>query len=228
MVNMEFDEFLARVKPHTHQNPAPPFDIESRHLWESMQLFSVIDCLTADCSILDYGCGGMGTLQYTLFNHYPNAKYYGLDIDYEGPDNAGFNETRLLNNSGNSYFGYINELENILPKVNAMIMGSVFTHLSLSKMTEVLDKLLPHFERGLQLGFTSFLGSEFTFHGAYAYGNDPDTWNWTIIRFDWYKKYCDNHNLQIILHPFFYETPFTLPDIDKSNKQRFITIKKYN
>ena len=46
---MELNEFLNKVKPHTYQNSAPPFDIESRHLWESMQLFSVIDCLNDNC-----------------------------------------------------------------------------------------------------------------------------------------------------------------------------------
>jgi len=221
---MELKEFLNRVNPHTHQNDAPPFDSESRHRWESMQLFSVINCLTDNCSILDYGCGGRGTLQHTLFNHYPDAKYYGLDIDYKGPDNAGFNEAKINNNSSNVYFGYIDELENILPKVDAMIMGSVFTHLGLSKMTDVLDKLLPHFERGFQLGFTTFLGNEFEFVGSSAYGNDPETYSWTIIKLDWYLKYCEKNNLQMILHPYSYQLPFHIPNTE--DKQRFITIKK--
>ena len=222
MVGLE--EFLNKVKPHTYQNAAPPFDIESRHLWESMQLFSVIDCLKDSCSILDYGCGGKGTLQHTLFSHYPGAKYYGLDINIEGPDNSGFNETKLNNNLNNVYFEYIDELENVLPKVDAMVMGSVFTHLSLNKMTEVLDKLLPHFERGFQLGFTTFLGSKFEFGTSGVYGNDPETYGYTIIKYEWYKEYCDRNNLEIILHPYFYKLPFDLAGT--GNKQRFITIKK--
>lgn len=222
---MNVNEFINKVSPHGMKNAAPPFDSGQRHLWESMQLFSVVDCLNDTCSILDYGCGGSGTLQYTLFNHFPNAKYYGLDIEQEGPDNKGFNQNKT-SNSDKIYFGYINELEDILPKVDAMIMGSVFTHLSLSKMTDVLDKTLPHYERGFQLGFTSFLGSKFQFHGSHAYGNNPDTFNWTIIEFEWYKEYCDKHNLEIVLHPYFYKTPFTLPDIDRSNQQRFMTIRK--
>jgi RimJ/RimL family protein N-acetyltransferase len=223
---MELKEFLNKVKPHTYQNAAPPFDIESRHLWESMQLFSVIDCLNDNCSILDYGCGGKGTLQHTLFSHYPNAKYYGLDINIEGPDNSGFNETKLNNNLNNVYFEYIDELENVLPKVDAMVMGSVFTHLSLNKMTEVLDKLLPHFERGFQLGFTTFLGEKFEFEISGVYGNDPETYGYTIIKFEWYKEYCDKNNLEIVLHPYFYKLPFELAN--SGNKQRFITIKKRN
>jgi hypothetical protein len=67
---MKLNEFVEKVKPHKHHNAAPPFDEKSRHLWESMQLFSVIDRLSEDCSILDYGCGGKGTLQHTLFSHY--------------------------------------------------------------------------------------------------------------------------------------------------------------
>lgn len=222
--NMVLNEFINKVPPHGKQNSAPPHNAESRHLWESLQLFSVKDCLKDNCSILDYGCGGKGTLQYTLFNHYPNAKYYGLDIEHEDVDNLGFNECKSTNND-NIYFGNISELEHILPKVDAMVMGSVFTHLSLSKMVEVLDKTLPHYERGFQLGFTAFIGSDFVFHGSHAYGNNPDTWSWTILKFDWFKDYCDKHNLQIVYHPYFYPLP-ELPNSNGVNKQSFMTIKK--
>lgn len=222
---MDLDQFINKVKPHNKQNSAPPFEKNERHLWESLQLFTIKDCLKDGCSILDYGCGGKGTLQHTLFSHYPNSKYYGLDIDHEGVDNKGFNENKLLNEQS-VYFGNINELEKILPKVDAMVMGSVFTHLSLSKMKEVLDKTLPHYERGFQLGFTAFIGSEFSFNGENAYGNDPDTWSWTVIKFEWFEEYCKKNNLQITLHPYFFTTPFTLPTSDRIDKQSFMTIKK--
>jgi hypothetical protein len=91
-------------------------------------------------------------------------------------------------------------------------------------MTEVLDKLLPHFERGFQLGFTSLLGNNFEFNGRGAYGNDPETYDYTIIKFEWYKEYCDRNNLEIILHPYFYLLPFQIRNAE--NKQRFLTIKK--
>lgn len=222
---MELKEFIEKVKPHKLQNAAPPIGDEPRHIWESMQLFSVIERLSDTCSILDYGCGGKGTLQHTLFNHFPNAKYFGLDIRHEGPDNSGFNEAKTVNNSNNVYFGYINELGSILPEVDAMVMGSVFTHLSLDKMTEVLDQLLPYFERGFQLGFTTFLGNELEFVGSGAYGNDPETFSYTIITFEWYKEYCERNDLDIVLHPYFWAV--TGVDIPNSeNKQMFITIKK--
>lgn len=219
---MDLYQFIRKITPHGIQNSAPPHEIYRRHLWESFQLFSIKDCLSDYCSILDYGCGGKGTLQYTLFRHYPNSKYYGLDIDKENLDNMGFIEN-ASNENKNVYFGNITELESILPKVDAMVMGSVFTHLSLSKMIEVLDKTLPHYERGFQLGFTAFLGEHFMFNQNMAYGDDPDTWDWTVLKFDWFEKYCDKNNLEIILHPYFYKTYFELPYLQKQN---FMTIKK--
>jgi hypothetical protein len=222
---MELNEFINKVEPHGVQNSAPPHDKNNRHFWESLQLFSIKDCLKDDCAILDYGCGGKGTLQHTLFKHHPNAKYYGLDIKIESADNLGFNKSKSKIGD-NVYFGYIDELDKILHEVDGMIMGSIFTHLSLNKMTEILDKTLPHYQRGFQLGFTSFLGNDFTFHGSHAYGNDPDTWNWTIIKYSWYEEYCNKNNLDIILQPYFYTTPFTLPNSGGINKQNFITIKK--
>lgn len=222
---MELNEFINKFEPHGFQNSAPPFDANQRHFWESLQLYSIKDCLKDNCSILDYGCGGNGTLRHTLFKHCPNSKYYGLDIKLEGVDNLGFNNN-IKKIENNTYFGYVNELNNVLHKVDGMVMGSVFTHLSLDKMTEILDMTLPHYERGFQLGFTSFLGNDFKFHGNRAYGNDPDTWNWTIIKYSWYEEYCDKNNLDIILHPYYYTTPFTLPTSEKINKQNFITIKK--
>ena len=123
---MELEEFVSKVKPHGRDNVAPPNDPIGRHLWESKQLYSVFDCLHSNCSVLDYGCGGKGTLQYTLFNHFPNAKYYGLDVNNtEFDDNIGFS----IKDNGNSHFRDISELSNILPKVDCMVLGSVFTHL---------------------------------------------------------------------------------------------------
>jgi hypothetical protein len=40
---MNLEEFITKVTPHGKQNSAPPHDINDRHLWESLQLFSVKD-----------------------------------------------------------------------------------------------------------------------------------------------------------------------------------------
>ena len=83
-------EFIEKTSPHNYPNSAPPIEPADRHLWESKQLYSVIDCLHDSCVVLDFGCGGHGTLQHTLFNHYPNSIYYGLDTDFISHDNYGF------------------------------------------------------------------------------------------------------------------------------------------
>jgi hypothetical protein len=77
-----------------------------------------------------------GALRHTLFGHFPLARYYGLDISDENVDNKGFRDAKSL--AGTAYFGSIDELPTLLPIVDGMIMGSVFTHLSLRKMTQIL------------------------------------------------------------------------------------------
>jgi SAM-dependent methyltransferase len=186
-----------------------------------MLLWSVKERLHAECGILDYGCGG-GTLRHTLFGHFPLARYYGLDISDENVDNKGFRDAKSL--AGTAYFGSIDELPTLLPIVDGMIMGSVFTHLSLRKMTQILDICMPRFSKPFSLCITAFLGRDFRFSGPFAYRNDPETFAYTIIKYDWFLEYCNKRNLQIVLHPFFFTTPFILPAPDLISRQSFITI----
>ena len=218
---MTLEEFTNKVEPHRISSTAPPTDPELRHSWESKQLYSVKDCLGENCSVLDYGCGGQGTLQYTLFNHYPNAKYYGLDLkDQTYFDNQGFKTF----SEGNTYFGDISELEDILPKVDCMVLGSVFTHLGLEEIKSVLDKTLPHYERGFQLSFTSFISNNYTFYHSETY--DPNPYYWIVIlKLEWFQKYCEKHGLEVILHPYAHELDHPLP-IHNLTHQNFLTIKK--
>ena len=213
---MELEEFISKVKPHGRDNVAPPNDSTKRHLWESQQLYSVLDCLHSECAVLDYGCGGHGTLQDTLFNHYPNAKYYGLDVD-------GGSEEFKVGDNGNIHFKDISELSNILPKVDCMVMGSVFTHLGLNEAIKVLDKTLPYYDKGFQLCFTAFLGDEINTY-AKLQGLSYDFYWIVVLTTKWIKKYCDKHNLNFTIHPYIFELDHKI-DLGLTH-QNFITIKK--
>lgn len=217
---MELKEFLDKIKPHGKNNSAPPNDPIARHLWESKQLYSVFDCLHSNCSVLDYGCGGKGTLQYTLFNHFPNAKYYGLDVNNtEFDDNIGFS----IKDNGNSYFRDISELSNILPKVDCMVLGSVFTHLGLNEIIKVLDKTLPYYDKGFQLCFTTFLGDEIKTHAKHQDLSYDYYWI-VVLTTKWIKEYCDKHNLNFIVQPYIFELDHKV-DLGLTY-QNFVTIKK--
>jgi hypothetical protein len=217
---MTLKEFITKVEPHNYSNSAPPFGKVDRHLWESKQLYSVIDCLHDNCTVLDFGCGGNGTLQHTLFSHYPNATYYGLDTDFVSVDNKGFLENKNKSKS-NVYFKSSEELDEVLPKVDCMVMGSVFTHLSISKMEEILNKTLPHYDRGFQLGFTAFMSNYFSFVTPNVYG--PETYGYTILDFKWFKDYCLKNGLTIVYHPYKQNLKFKISNF---NYQAFLTIKK--
>ena len=217
---MELEEFINKVKPHGKNNSAPPNDPIARHLWESKQLYSVFDCLHPSCSVLDYGCGGKGTLQYTLFNHFPNAKYYGLDTNnIRFDDNIVFK----LKNYDNVYFKDISELSTTLPKVDCMLLGSVFTHLGLKEIENVLNKTLPYYDKGFQLGFTTFLGDKIKTHVKNQHV--PYDYYWIVVLTkEWIKNYCDKHDLTFIIQPYIFELDHQIPL--GLTYQNFITIKK--
>jgi hypothetical protein len=215
---MTLEEFINKTKPHDKNNSAPPYDPVNRHLWECKQLYSVFDCLHSDCSVLDYGCGGNGTLQYTLFNYFPNAKYYGLDVNnHNFSDNTGFE----IKDNNNSYFRDISDLSNILPKVDCMILGSVFTHLGLNEIIKILDKTLPYYDKGFQLCFTAFLGNDII---HYNKDKEFDYWWIVVLTIDWIKVYCDKHNLNFKVQPYVFNLDHKIPL--GLTHQNFITIKK--
>ena len=217
---MKLKEFIEKTSPHNYSNSAPPIEPADRHLWESKQLYSVIDCLHDSCVVLDFGCGGHGTLQHTLFNHYPNSIYYGLDTDFVSHDNYGFIDNKNKSQN-NIFFKNIDKLDEVLPKVDCMIMGSVFTHLSISKIEEILDKTLPFYKNGFQLGFTAFMGDKFSFVGEGPYG--PDTYTYTILDYNWFKEYCFKNNLTLIFHS--YRQDLAGFQVENFKHQDFITIK---
>ena len=217
---MTLNDFINKVQPHGINNSAPPSDPVIRHGWESKQLYSVFDCLGPNCSVLDYGCGGKGTLQYTLFNHFPNASYYGLDMEnIKFPDNESFK----IMDEGNSHFMDISHLSNILPKVDCMVLGSVFTHLGLNEIIEVLDKTIPHYHRGFQLCFTTFLGEKIKTHVKVE--DLPYDYYWIVVlTTNWIKEYCDSNSLDFVVHPFVHELDHNIPL--GLTHQSFVTIKK--
>ena len=217
---MGIKEFINKKLPHGKNNSAPPKDPFRRHEWESKLLYTIKDVLKDDCRIIDYGCGGKATLRHTLKNHYPNSTYYGLDIEQKIGDNNGFNE---LINDKNEYFYNIDELDNILPKADAMILGSVFTHLDISLTEQILNKTLPYYEKGFQMGFSFFFGSD---NRHYHPDTVLDKYYWVVtIDVEWLSEYCEKNGLTLILNPYIFKLDHTIP-IDGINFQSFATIKK--
>lgn len=217
---MSLKSFIESKLPHGKYNVAPPHDPFKRHEWESKLLYTVKNVLKDDCVILDYGCGGNATLRYTLRNHYPNSVYYGLDVEENLDDNQGFNN---LVDSNNDYFYNIDKLDDVLPKVDGMVLGSVFTHLGIELIEEVLDKTLIHYDRGFQLGFSFFFGTD-TQH----YNPHPtiDNYYWVVVLgIEWLLEYCEKNNLNLEINPFVFELDHEVP-IEGIKFQSFATIKK--
>ena len=217
---MYLEKFINKVLPHGIDNSAPPKDPFRRHEWESKLLYSVKDVLKEDCIIIDYGCGGKATLRYTLKSHCPKSTYYGLDIEEYTGDNNGFNS---LIDEENVYFKNINELDNVLPKADAMILGSVFTHLGINTIKTILDKTLSHYQRGFQLGFSAFFGEEYK---CFSESPEIKDYHWVVVlQLEWLADYCEQNGLNLVVNPYVFKLDHKVP-FDGINFQSFATIKK--
>lgn len=219
---MNLKKFINKTLPHGKNNSAPPKDPFKRHEWESKLLYSVKDVLSDRCKIIDYGCGGEATLRYTLRNHHPNSTYYGLDINTDIGDNKGFNK---LNDENNTKFYDINMLDEILPEVDGMVLGSVFTHLHIDKINDILHKTLSHYDRGFQMGFSAFIDNR-----VWHYHPDPkiEEYFWAVtLSMDYLSDFCDRNNLKLIINPYIYKLDHVVEIEDTCIKyHNFITIKK--
>jgi len=217
---MYIENFINKTLPHGKNNSAPPNDPFRRHEWESKLLYTIKDVLKDDCKIIDYGCGGSATLRYTLKNHCKNSIYYGLDIQENIGDNDGFN---TLVNQKNEIFYDISKIDEILPVVDGMVLGSVFTHLDTEVTKNLLDKTLEHYDRGFQLGFSAFFGSE---NKTYNPHPNIENYYWVVVMgIEWISDYCERNGLKLEINPFVFKLDHTVP-IDGINFQSFATIKK--
>ena len=230
------ENFISKGVPHNISNGAPGKG-EVRHEWESKLLYSVIDKLEDRCSLLDYGCW-RGTLRYTLLQHYPNAIYYGLDTklvidqnydpkmitDQLNESDVDYENT-IVDYGSDVHFRYLDKLEDTLSEVDCMIAGSVFTHLDWESIIDVLDKTLPHYERGFEIGFTVFLGDSYELYGKNHYGYS-NTYHVVILEIKMFEDYCRKNNLELSVLPYVQKLDHIVPG-DKTY-QSFLTIKRIN
>lgn len=216
-MNNRLQNIIDKIPTHgIGNNGTPPDKPEIRHVWECKQLYSVIECLIPSSSILDYGCGPKGTLQHTLFDYYKfkgwvdehGANYYGLDLP---------TTIKPLSKKG-VYLGYNTELDEILPKVDCMVMGSVFTHLDWEGITNILNKTLPYYKKGFQVGFTTFFGDNINLVNPDWYGQGTGTYHMSYIPKEKYQEYCDKYHLTLVHHDYTHKYG--------NLEHQFITIKK--
>lgn len=114
-------------------------------------------------TVFDYGCGGARYLNF-IHQRLDNYRYYGLEKkggDGELVVNA---LGRMFSDSdvSNVHFGLLgDELEEeALRESDAVILGSIFTHLKFDKFIEIFDKFLPLLNRGGVVSFSVFLAEE--------------------------------------------------------------------
>jgi len=194
---MNLESFINNAKPHKFPmvpEDSPPHDPVKRHEWESKILYSVINSLSDNNSLLDYGCG-YGSMKFSLKNRYPNMEYIGLD--------------KYVNKFAFPFVGDLSLLDEALERVDCIVAGSVFTHLSWGSIENILDKFERFFERGGEFGFTIFLTDKYDMEldnqFAKIEGYSSDVIEQTIEQ---YESYCKKNNLKFSLLPYKFKTDY--------------------
>lgn len=202
-MDINLETFINQVEPHKIRSAHPPHDFKNRHVWESKLLYSVVNKLFSNCSLIDLGCGGQQTMKYSLFNRFPDSKYYGIDP--------------TLNN--------MEDFPSLVKKVDCCVAGSVFTHLDFSNIKKILNTLKPMFDRGREFGFTFFLDTEELHYGPNWY-KDSNTWHVATTTVNQYEEYCENHGLKFKLLPFDH-TNHTIHLKDKPGDNKFVATQNF-
>lgn len=219
---MTFKDFQESSSPVNKATNHPPSNPTQRYLWENCILYSVIDKLEDGCTILDYGCGGNNSpLKDNLFSRYDDCFYYGLD-----------HISVITRTDTESYsLRPLDEFKTLCADVDAVVCGSVFTHLDWEHIKEVLDSCSPLFENGGQLGFSTFLGEVYCTQKPNYYFAQQFTYGQVIVPVEYYENYCENRGLhfEVLDHYFPLEIPGTINCKSRNvklDRQDFCTIYK--
>lgn len=221
MTKPNLESFIKNSNPHGWQNGhIMPHNFLSRHDWESKILYSVIDSLSDNNCILDYGCGPVATLRYSLYDRFPKMKYIGLDVEKPKPNNDIFPDqdyevsTIQPELSSSQYL-----LSKYIEESDCIVAASVFTHINWPTIEKFLDKLESFFEKGGEFGFTIFLGNEYTLSKDpyFYYRVKENTYYFVKTTVEQYETYCEKNNLQFTLLPYSYKIDHKIGKIEHQN-----------
>jgi len=221
MTKPNLESFIENSKSHDYRNGTiMPHNKHNRHDWESKILYSVIDSLSEDNCILDYGCGPVATLRYSLYDRFPKMKYIGIDIQKPNPNNNIFSDQ-------NYEVGELHLLDKSIEESDCIVAASVFTHLNWPTIEKFLDKLESFFEKGGEFGFTIFLGDEYTLSKEPYYYSavKENSYHFVKTTVEQYETYCEKNNLQFTLLPYSYELDHRIGDSNLTH-QNYCNIRR--
>jgi SAM-dependent methyltransferase len=177
------------------------------------------DKFTNGFSVLDYGCGA-GILSNFISERLSDFNYYGLEPNtLHGKDRI--NLGKDLFKDDRVFLGLINDdLDFCLSKkIDSIILISVFTHLLIDDITQILDTLIKVFDKNpnCDIVFSCFT-SEF------SKTENPQTHIWkrfygvSYIQESKLNDYCEKNNLKINKHISFTAQGGYVHEIFKINK----------
>lgn len=233
---ISLDKFIEDYEPHNIGNGYPPKNKFKRREWESKILYSVIDSLSENNTLLDIGCGRYATLRFTLFKRFSEMKYIGLDPFL---NERGIDKLKIENNIDFSpqkcFIGKLDMLDSSIDKADCVVAGSVFTHFDWEGIKGFLDNLKPLFDRGGEFGFTIFMDDDYTEdftnkQRSSWYKNSPiPTYHVVTTTIKQYQDYCKDNGLEFSLLPYHYDLDHTLKrksDGREMKQQHFCNIRR--
>jgi 2-polyprenyl-3-methyl-5-hydroxy-6-metoxy-1,4-benzoquinol methylase len=177
------------------------------------------DKFTNGFSVLDYGCGA-GILSNFISERLSDFNYYGLEPNTpHGKERI--NLGKNLFKDDRVFLGLINDDLDFCfsKKIDSIILISVFTHLLISDITQILDRLTKVFDKNpnCDIIFSCFT-SEF------SKTERPETHIWerfygkSYIQESELNDYCKKNNLKINKHTSFTSQGEHVHEIFKINK----------
>ena len=159
------------------------------------------DKFTNGFSVLDYGCGA-GILSNFISERLSDFNYYGLEPNTpHGKERISLGKN--LFKDERVFLGLINDdLDFCLSKqIDSIILISVFTHLLISDITQILDTLINVFDKNPNC---DIIFSCFTSDFSKTESPEPHIWERfygkSYIQESELNDYCKNNNLKIHKH----------------------------
>jgi cyclopropane fatty-acyl-phospholipid synthase-like methyltransferase len=121
--------------------------------------------------LIDWGCG-YGRVYMYLNKHFTDFTYYGFELPGEYNGNILIETARKkYQNDTRAHFDYIDSpsVDTAFKQCNAMILGSVVTHLSIEDSLSLFHRFLPFLENGGIVVFSTILSNTYLCKGINAY-----------------------------------------------------------
>src|ERR1051325_11130442 len=126
-------------------------------IWMASLSEAAGDCFREGLRILDYGCG-VGRYCNFLAERLDRFEYYGIEkrgSSFRHGEQSIRVANRIFRKDPRAEFGFIESTLEIeaVARVDLVLLGSIFTHVSVAEVDRILTKIAPVLDRGGRIVF---------------------------------------------------------------------------